>query len=475
MAGIGFKLKELFDNKSISDKLKGSFYSIIISSGSWLVTVIALFILSIHANSTLQIKDLIIFKTIITYVFAFSLILYGLFELPFTRYIADKIYLNDKNDLITAMNVILFIEIIIGGSGSIIFFYMNTFPKEIIITSATLFVANTIICTSMSVLSAAKNYSRIVFAFVIGFIIISFLPIIARIIGLTSSFNCLFAYLFTFTLGEVLIAILLTLRIYIEFNPKIQNYPLSQIVYELINYFLKHSSLIFIGFIYYFALWIDKFIFWFSSLGTNVHGYLYMNRFYDSSMFMAYISIVPAIAVFMVKSETDFFVKYRHYYKTIEARKNLHEIEKARIKIADSVFKQISLILKIQTPLTVLLLFTAEKVIFYLNFNESMIPVFRYGLFGAYFQAFFMMINIMLIYFSDYKSILQNYFLFLFLNFALTLISTKFNPDLYGSGYMIASFLTLLLSIYKLQLRIKTLNYYTFAMQPIPKTTLIDL
>ena len=62
-------------------------------------------------------------------------------------------------------------------------------------------------------------------------------------------------------------------------------------------------SLVWVGFFYNFGLWLDKFMFWFY-LPTSqpIIGPLRASLIYDIPVFLAYLSIIPGMAVFLVKS-----------------------------------------------------------------------------------------------------------------------------------------------------------------------------
>ena len=105
MAGIGFRLKHFFKEGSLVSNFQGAIYSIIISSGPWLISVITIATVSIFAQKEIGVNNLFILKSIICYSFSVSLIIFGAIEMPLTRYIADQLYRNDNT---TFRSVFLF-------------------------------------------------------------------------------------------------------------------------------------------------------------------------------------------------------------------------------------------------------------------------------------------------------------------------------------------------------------------------------
>ena len=73
-----------------------------------------------------------------------------------------------------------------------------------------------------------------------------------------------------------------------------------------------------VGLLYNLAIWIDKIVFWFAAdTGMNVIGPLRASVIYDMPVFLAYLSIIPGMAVFLVRFETDFVEWYDKFYNAV--------------------------------------------------------------------------------------------------------------------------------------------------------------
>ena len=69
------------------------------------------------------------------------------------------------------------------------------------------------------------------------------------------------------------------------------------------------------GFLYNLGIWIDKLLFWFTpSTSEPVLGPLRASIIYDMPIFLAYLSIVPGMAVFLVRVETAFAEQYDGFF-----------------------------------------------------------------------------------------------------------------------------------------------------------------
>ena len=85
-----------------------------------------------------------------------------------------------------------------------------------------------------------------------------------------------------------------------------------------------------IGFLYYIAIWSDNFIFWFSKLGNQVQSLLYNYTSYDSSVFLAYTTILPSLAIFVLHIETSFYDKFKTFYELIMTKKSFSQIQRCK-------------------------------------------------------------------------------------------------------------------------------------------------
>ena len=66
-------------------------------------------------------------------------------------------------------------------------------------------------------------------------------------------------------------------------------------------------SLVAVGLLYNLGIWADKFMFWFfPPTSQPIIGALRASLIYDLPVFLSYLSIIPGMAVFLVRIETDF-------------------------------------------------------------------------------------------------------------------------------------------------------------------------
>ena len=80
------------------------------------------------------------------------------------------------------------------------------------------------------------------------------------------------------------------------------------------------GNLIASGVIYNIAIWADKILFWyFPATGQRIVGPLHASLIYDLPVFLAYLSIIPGMAIFLVRIETDFVEYYDKFYDAVRS------------------------------------------------------------------------------------------------------------------------------------------------------------
>src|SRR5215470_10529990 len=95
MAGIGFALRKLIRRDDLIGVIQGYSHSALAATGPWLFTVISLGMISFFTAGIAATDDIVTFRLIVIYNFAFSLVMTGPVMMITTRYLADMIYLKE--------------------------------------------------------------------------------------------------------------------------------------------------------------------------------------------------------------------------------------------------------------------------------------------------------------------------------------------------------------------------------------------
>lgn len=94
-----------------------------------------------------------------------------------------------------------------------------------------------------------------------------------------------------------------------------------------------YRSLMLTGLFYNLGIWADKFVFWFHPVtGSTVIGALRASLVYDLPVFLAYLAIIPGMAVFLVRMETDFVEYYDKFYDAVREGARSPIFRRSRMK-----------------------------------------------------------------------------------------------------------------------------------------------
>jgi len=455
MAGIGFRLREMATRKTFAQWLKLYSYSAVIFSGPWLISILALAALALFVLPGMMEFEVRVFTVTVVYIYCFSLITTGLIQLVVTRYVSDQFYMRQPDTVVpTFVGSIAMTVLVQTVTGAIALYYADL-GLLFKITALGLYVTVSVIWIEMLFLSAAKDYANVVLSFAIAYLL-SFLC--ARALGAAFEIDGL---AIGFLLGQVTLMVLLMYRIFSE-------YRFGQgFNFNFLGHIKRYPTLVFTGLAYNCAIWVDKIIFWYSPSGLHVHSFFYTHFPYDSAMFIAFVTIVPTISIFMLRIETDFYMRYKNYYGSILQKAPLEQIEKCKkdmLGVLRDAWKT-ALIYQGVTSFGAFILM--PFLVTLLGIDPMFTPVFRVAIVGAFFHAFLVILMILLLYFDFRGSALFLTLVFLASNASFTLVTTFMDEWAMGFGYMFACLVSLLLGFGILAFRLKNLEYTTFMNQPL--------
>ncbi|WP_419783978.1 exopolysaccharide Pel transporter PelG [Maridesulfovibrio sp.] len=455
MAGIGFELRKLLRGDSFLSDVSAYLYAAMVSSGPWLMSVLCLAVLGLYSYSGFSPMDQDIFRTTIVYVYAFTLIYVGYIQLVVTRYLADRFYLGDEKITLTAFFTSSAVVLIAGAIISItgIYFFELTITYKIIAVALFLIVA--MIWLTMIFLSAVKDFRSIVQAFAVGTSCsVGAAFVLYPLIGLEG-------YLLGYTLGQAVIFFWLLARLLAEFPPgRVWDS-------KMFSYFIKYWELALIGMFFNLAIWVDKIMFWFAPDSRMVVPYLRTHDMYEGPIFFAYLTIVPTLAIFLVKIETKFYEHYHDYFAKIISKEDLSSIlqeKKGMIKMLKESLREV---LIVQGSLTMLCIFMAQEFVDMVGLSPLQEPLLQIALVGSLLQVMLSVAVIILFYFDLRKEVLAVTLVFLLSNIGLTWLSMQLGFTFYGYGYCYSCFISLMFSYYLVSKSVRDLEYITFSSQPL--------
>ena len=451
MAGIGFVLKKLSIQKNLSGIFRAFIYSTFISSGPWLFSIIALAIILALGNRILSVDGIRTFQIIVIYNFSFSFIVYGVLSLVMTRFISDSIYKSELYNIIGMMFSSLCTLYIIAVPFNYLFYFYTGIPTDIAVSATINFMILLGIWHISTFLSTLKSYKSISFAFFIGMFFAIFS---AFTLGYKYS---VLGFINGFTLGLCLILAVLFSFVFYEYPFKIEK-PM-----HFFKAFKVYWPLAVSGAAYNIAIWVDKWIMWFSPDGvqSNLGGLRYDTN-YSTAVFLGYLTIIPALGYFLFATETSFYEKILDFYKSLSEKATYEEIKTFHTNLINSFFIGMIDFTVLQGTIATIVVLTAHKILALIGVPMTQLGIFRYSVLSAFFILFVNYFVIVLYYFDDIKRAMFINLFFLVTNFIFTAYSVKLGFKFYGTGLFISSILTFVFAGILTFDYIKNLPFHTF-------------
>lgn len=451
MAGIGFVLRKLSEKYTLGSNLQSYFHATLASSGPWIFTSLALAFFFLLSKDSLHYTALENFRTIILYNFGFSLVISSLTTVTSTRYLADAIYTKRVEESCGMLLSTLFtINLITFPLGTILYFYIVDLSPQVAVLSLVNLMIITSIWQCSIFLTALKDYQGVSFSFLLGLLVALFSSLFY--LEQNSEMGILLG--FNFGLGIILSSI--CALIFAEYPASLSK------PFHVFKYFKKYWDLALGGVCYTFAIWIDKWIMWTAPEAQITSSGFVTYPHYDSAMFIAQLSIIPALSMFIISLETQFYEKYLTFYENIQEGATYEKIHENHLSLVSTLIDQGKKLLLFQGGMTLLAIITVPKIIEYLNMSMMQISMLRFGILGAMFQIFLSFTAIILSYFDKRRTMLKIYVVFLVLSIVFNVISRNLGFAYYGLGYPIATITAFVYSTFKLEKMLRNLPYYAF-------------
>jgi uncharacterized membrane protein len=449
MAGIGFELNRLARRDDLMGIVGAYLNSAFAIAGPWLFTVIALAITTYLYGDSDSV-ELLNFRGVIVYNFSFSLALSAPVYMIMTRYLADQIHVKNVTSVPTAMlesMIVVFLFNILLA----IFFYVFYFDMSLPLRLAGF--ANMFLIAGVWLLSvyltALKDFAAVTWSYIIGMTIA---VLAAEYLGDGQAAGMVAGY----DIGLAVIVFMLAARVFSEYP-----YHLTEEL-AVRPYWRKYWELAVGGFFFNCALWIDKWIMWFAPEATVLDSNIRFFPDYDAAMFLAAMTILPTIALFVFSIETDFFHHYRRFYGNILAHASMRRIRQFHQKIIDSITEGVRNLVLLQGVIAFLVILLAPQIFEWMHMYFVHLGIFRLGALGSFFQVLILFATIILYYFDCRRANMWIFAFYFASNAILTLIFLQMGYHYYGYGFFIASALTFFLAATVLMLHVVKLPYHAF-------------
>ncbi|MCB1111544.1 MAG: exopolysaccharide Pel transporter PelG [Chlamydiales bacterium] len=451
MAGIGFVLRKLLRKDELTSMSKAYFHAVISTSGPWIFTVIALgsiYLLTKHLTFFGFVSE---FRIIVLYNFCFSLVFSAPFAVVATRCLSDGIYERDLKEGLGILVCSLAASSLVSLPFVLWFYGYYTIMDPMIRLAA---IANFYLVMFIWIItvfvSTLRYYKAVTGSYFAGMVLAVF-----GSVALADDYQAL-GMLVGFNIGLSLIVAVILGVLMKEYPPRWND--LTCFYKGMRKYWMYALG----AFFFALGIWVDKWVMWFSPDAVRYPNNMIVYPYYDSALFVAYLTVIPSMAMFMLRQETDFFEEYVDFYRNIMKGANFTQIRQHHESLYRCILRNGSYLLIMQAFTCIVVILAAPKIFEWIGMNVIQLGMFRYGVIGAMFQVLVLFLGTLMAYFEHRRGLLAVQCFFFVSNGILTAVVMQFGFPYYGYGYFLAGVITFLFAAVVAERFIRNLPYHTF-------------
>lgn len=454
MAGIGFQLRRLARQDTISAVVAAAGHGAVIAAGPWLFTILSIAAISLLTADLVGLGRLATFRVIIIYAFALSLVLTAPVTIIVTRLLADALWMRRPERARGLLVGAFSLAVALSAAGVAATVAAFPLPPAAALTLAACTMTVSMIWVALCFCGAVRDYRSVTTAFFIG-LLVSLLASVAAAVLEGSPAGMAFGFL----TGLAVTLLGITGCVLRTFPAPLLD-PLEGLQ-ALAEGIVRYWPLALGGMLGAAAVWIDKWVVW-GMIGERVEGGLVHAPLYDSAMFIASLAIIPSLSAFVIKLETDFFERYQRYYATIQSHGTLAQIEDTRASLESYTLETMALVTVVQAGICAVLILAAPMLIEALGLQFRQISILRYGALGVVFQFIYVAATALLLFFDRRMLFLRLQAANLALNAGLTLVTIALGETFHGIGFFLSTFVVAALAYAAASRTFRDLNYLTF-------------
>ncbi len=319
MAGIGFELRKVASLGHARGFFQASLSGIMIVAGPWLISILTILLFQQpFMGIPADFRELFISSTV--YIYASSLVLSGGFHYIFTRILSDFLYRNEKAEafyytlryIIQTTPVLLLIAL---GMSEFLLAEIRGIHRAGFIV---LFVFINHIWILMLTASAMKRFNQLLAGYAAG------MASSLLFMKLSSLYFGADALMMAYALGQAVL--FFVVLVFLKGDMGCRRVKANG---DFFRYIKRYYLLFLTGFVYYGALWGDKFYYWFTR-GTLISGTaMRLYPEYDIIVYLTNLTMIPGMVLFVIYSETEFYMDVKRFLDSL-SRKPYHEIRANR-------------------------------------------------------------------------------------------------------------------------------------------------
>lgn len=455
MAGVGLPLRRMLGSDSYAGLVGAYGYAGLVSAGPWVLSIVGMLALGVLAGGSAagRAPELLVS---ITWFTAASLILTGPLHLVFGRFVADCAY-EERHELILP-NLLGALELATLAGGALASAVVFATFHESLACRVLLVATFVALCDGwvlLVLLSGVRAHVAVVAVFLAAQLTSIGGALALRGLGLE---GLLLGFL-TGQVGALFGMFILVVR---DFPGE----PGAR--FDFLRPNRARLQLAAIGLLFYLGTWIDKAAFWLDpSTSTPVIGPLRASALYDLPIFLAYLSAIPAMAVFFLRLEADFARHCSAFVRAVQGGAPLHRIERIQAAMVASVRRGFAEILQVQGVTLVAILVAGPALLDAAGISPLHLRLLLVDAAAVALQVVFLAILNVLFYLDERGPALGLIAVFASGNLAFTLITQALGPDWYGFGFATAALVASAAGLPILSRRLERLDRDIFLRQPL--------
>ncbi|MCG5258856.1 histidine kinase [Cupriavidus gilardii] len=456
MVDLTFFLRGMRDRNRVGGTLQAYGFASVLACSAWVLAIVGILLIGVlRLPIGLPLALAAQFQVSATYLIAVSLILTGPLQLQLVRFAADRLAEGRDERVLPGFHAVGLVVTVLAGLFGVVC-SLWAFPQLSALYRALMLAALVLMChvwIAVAFLSGMKQYRTVVCAFVAGYAAAALAALALRGLGLEGLLGGL-------VIGELVLLAGTTMQIHRHYRGR------RLLSFEVFARRHRYPSLMAIGLLYPLGIWADKFQFWYhAGTGERVIGALRASAIYDIPVFLAYLAIVPAMAVFLVRIERDFVAHYDAFAEAVRGGGSLQRIEEARNAMVRAVRLGLYEIVKVLAIAALLLFALGRPLLALFGMASLYLPLLHVDVVGAGLYLVLLAALSLYFYLDRRREVLLLGAVFAMLNVGLTQLTLTLGPAWYGYGFAVAALIVVAIALVLLDRRLERLEYETYMLQ----------
>lgn len=464
MAGVGIRLNKFFSKNSITSKLMGAGYSVVITIAPMLIVIAVIVLMQIVLGfSKLSYIDRELYSCTVLYIFIFGLLTASPFNAVISRYMSDLIYDEKYDDISPCFYTGLLLNIVFSGVPGIAFcvheYLVGGVEIWYVFAGFVGYMSLVFAFYIMLYLNICKDYKRIALFFIIG-MVVTFLC--SLLFYFVFHLECGRAMLYALDIGLLLIASLEYSVFSRYFKGNSGNYR------GVLPYFAKYWQLVAANFFYIFGLYVHNFVFWTTPMRMVVVKSFVCMQPYDMASCLAMFTNITSSVIFLSRVEMNFHSRYRNYSESVIAGRGI-DIRTAKQRMFRQMMEELLSLTRVQFIISSAVFLIAMILLPRFGFGGMTMQIYP-CLCAGYFIMFIMYaVIIFLYYFNDLTGAVMTSFSFFLVTWIGSILATKLGTIWYGIGLVAGATVGFIIAYMRIRRMEKTMDVHIFCTGNILK------